>query len=94
MKFRTEEGDDCSFAFVYYDGNERVRDSRLEKDFEEMLRDAADFENLQFDSVRSAYVISGEQEQFLRGAAAGFCYAANRHRCTGTGYCFARLHTC
>lgn len=93
MRFRTEDGCDCFFAFVFFEKNERVRDSQLEKDFADMLNDAVEFEDLRFNPEYSAYVISGEQEQFLRGVAAGFCFAANR-RLLSSGHCSASLHTC
>ena len=89
LKFRTEEGHDCDFAFVYIDGDERVRDSQLEKEFEKMLRDAVDLLELEYISHREAYRISEEQAQYLRGAAAGFCFAVNRRM--SSGYCFASL---
>lgn len=92
MRFRTEDGYDCAFKFVCFEKGERVHDSQAEKDFEDMMNDAVEFEDLRFNPKHSAYVISGEQEQFLRGAAAGFCFAVNRHM--SSGYCFAPLHTC
>ena len=92
LKFRTEDGCDCSFAFVCFEKGERVRASKAEKDFEDMLNDEIEYENLRFDPKYSAYVISGEQEQFLRGAAVGYCFAVNRR--LSSGYCFAQLHTC
>lgn len=92
MKFRTEEGDDCSFAIVYIDGGERVRDSQVEKEFEDMLNDAVDLLNLEYISHREVYRINEEQAQYLRGAAAGFCFAVNR-RLSG-GYCFILLRGC
>ena len=72
MRFRTEDGCDCTFKFVCFEKGERVHDSQAEKDFEDMMNDAVEFEDLRFNPKHSAYVISGEQEQFLRGAAAGF----------------------
>lgn len=56
------------------------------------MNDAAEFEDLCFSPKYSAYVISGEQEQFLRGAAAGFCFAVNRRM--SSGHCSAQLLTC
>ena len=92
MRFRTEDGYDCTFKFVCFEKGERVHDSQAEKDFEDMMNDAVEFEDLRFNPKHSAYVISGEQEQFLRGAAAGFCFAVNRR--VSSGYCFAPLHGC
>lgn len=89
MKFRTEEGHDCAFAFVYIDGDERVRDSCLEKEFEEMLCDAVDLLDLEYISHREAYRINEEQAEYLRGASAGFCFAVNRR--LSSDYCFAPL---
>lgn len=89
MKFRTEEGDDCSFVFVYIEGDERVRDSQLEKEFESVLWDAVDLLDLEYITHREAYRINEEQAQYLRGAAFGFCFAVN-HRLS-SGFCSASL---
>lgn len=90
LRFRTEDDFISEFVFVHFDGDERVHNSQLEKDFEDMLSDTVDLLDLEYISRREAYRISDEQEQFLRGAAAGFCFAVNR-RLSG-GYCFASLH--
>ena len=89
MKFRDEDDCDCAFTFVFIDNDERVRDSRLEKEFEEMLRDAVDLLGMQYDQQCSAYMMSEEQAQYLCGAAAGFCFAINRR--LSSGFCFAPL---
>lgn len=89
MKFRDGEGCDCAFAFILISNDGRVRFSQLEKEFKEMLRDAVDLLDLEYIPRREAYRISEEQAQYLRGAAAGFCFAVNRR--LSSGYCFASL---
>lgn len=90
MKFRDEGNCDCAFDFVYYEDGERVRNSKAEKDFNNMLRYAADSLNLEYISDGEAYRISEGQEQYLRGAADGYCFSVNR--CSSNGHCFASLH--
>lgn len=88
LKFRDEGNCDCAFDFACFEKGERKYNSQAEKDFEEMLLDAADW--LGLEREQEAYRISEGQEQFLRGAAAGFCFAANQR--LGSGHCFASLH--
>ena len=92
LRFRTEDGHDCVFAFACFENGERVHKSQAEKDFEDMLCDAVDLLDLEHISHREAYRIGDEQEQFLRSAAAGFCFAVNRRM--SSGYCFASLRGC
>ena len=42
MRFRTEDGCDCTFKFVCFEKGERVHDSQAEKDFEDMMNDAVE----------------------------------------------------
>lgn len=91
MKFRID-GYNCAFDFVYIDGGRRERDTQLEQEFEAMLSDVVDSLGLKYISHVEAYRISEEQEQYLRGAAAGFCFAMNRR--LSSGYCSASLHIC
>lgn len=73
MRFRTEDDFISEFVLTRFDGDERVHNSQLEKDFEDMLSDAVDLLDLEYISHREAYRINDEQEQFLSG---GYCFAS------------------